>query len=260
MENQISTAWYNTKEGIEIKISTLEGFHELLDERVNAYKIRHERLSQFYLLGGKYLIDTSAQCLILTGLEKIVFLSVATEEEKNLLVENYDTSRGALTAKESRADFKKARASGKPNCSGWSGEGWWPPELGVMCVECGKPWHMNNINDFYRTKSEFKCFSTERFVGKPLEYMWESYQNKNDAVYTISENHRVSNDSYVDMSPNPNYSSLPMNPNGFYPNEDGKTDPKYVLKKRDVIRLWVHKQIHESCLHNYVDHIQNHIQ
>jgi hypothetical protein len=254
MENKKSK-WYDTREGIEGSLDTLEHFHELLEARKAAHQNRNEELQVFYILRGKYRLDELGQCWIIMGPENVVFLSVATREEIEVLRENYDLSRGNQTRREQRLDFKKARTSGKPHPSNWTGKGWWPPETHVGCAQCGETWNMSNLHDFYRIKSSFDSISAQEFVGQTLHSMWRHYKNKTDAEYTIPDNHRVWNKKNIDTSPDPEYSTLPVNGNGWYP-LDGKTDPEYILQEGDYIKLLVARFLHEHCLHYYVDQVK----
>ena len=251
--------WYDTKEGIENSLDTLEHFHELLNARKDAYSINKERLHSFHLLGGKYMIDDSAQCMIVTGLEKIIFLPVATKEEANLIIDNWDIGRGAFTQKERQKNHEKALASGKLYPTDWLAEGWWPPSLGKVCIHCGEGWNMLNLQDFFRIESLWKCFSAEDFVGRSLESMWQSYKNKIDAEYASPTSHRLFNDKYIDTTPDSKKSGLAINANGFYPDDYGKTDPKYIIQPGDKINLFVARLIHEHCKNNYLKNISKDI-
>ncbi len=52
--------WYDTKEGIEARLDkdTLGGLHELMGERVLAGYTRRERLREFFILYGRFYLDT----------------------------------------------------------------------------------------------------------------------------------------------------------------------------------------------------------
>ena len=55
--------WYNSQEGVKEAQVSLEAFLELVEERQKAGYNRRERLTEFKVLGGKYLLDTCGNTL-----------------------------------------------------------------------------------------------------------------------------------------------------------------------------------------------------
>ena len=54
----LANKWYDTEEGVKNSCASLEEFNKLMDARRKAGYERHERLKEFHVLDGKYMLDT----------------------------------------------------------------------------------------------------------------------------------------------------------------------------------------------------------
>lgn len=73
MESKRRSDWYNTKEGVEGALCSLESFNELIDERREAGYNRHEELTEFLVLDGKYRLDNCGNALKYLGNDTFSF-------------------------------------------------------------------------------------------------------------------------------------------------------------------------------------------
>lgn len=240
MNDVTAKPWYDTKEGIEAQLTTLKNFHNLLDARKIAHE-KKEKLDEFYVFQGAYNLDDGGKCSRFQGdnLPKDLPL-VANHYEFWSLIRKYDASRNALTLDEIEQDQQKAKDSGRPWPTSYevtlSNDA--PPRYWVVCPECRAGWHIASITDYVKEEPIFQFVPVGEYVGKPLKTLWEAYEKKTDAEYNAPPKYRVRNVKNV----------TPSNVRGFYPDNNGITDPEYLLQKRDMISFEVMQCFHKQCL------------
>jgi hypothetical protein len=92
----VTFEWYDTKEAIAEKITTLQGLNELINARREAGYVRHQRMREFCILGS-YMLDTCGNCGVIDNFklrENIPDLpSVVTHEELWQFVTAFDLKR-----------------------------------------------------------------------------------------------------------------------------------------------------------------------
>ena len=102
---------------------------------------------------------------------------------------------------------------------------------------------MGDITDYVKEEHIVQLFPAGEYAGKSLKTMWEAYRQKTDAEYNAPPKYRVRNIKNVTTS----------NVRGFYPNNNGMTDPEYILQNRDMVSFEVVRCFHKQCLETHLN-------
>ncbi|MCX6824943.1 MAG: hypothetical protein NTY80_01845 [candidate division SR1 bacterium] len=234
---------YNTKEGIEAQLSSLEDFHQLLAARKEAHE-RKEQLIGFYIFNGAFSLDEQGDCSTLQGyhLPKEVVPLVIESELFWLLFAEYNLQHNIAGYDEVYKNRQKVIESGKrlpPTVFSVCSE--LPPLPWVECPECRKGWTLHNMGDYIRQESVVKSFIATEYVGRPIRKMWEDFKKRTNEEYVVPDKYRVRNAKH----------QTPSNNHGFYPDSNGVVDSSYVLQQGDVVRFEVRDCFHLQCREIY---------
>lgn len=179
--------WYDHKESIAQAIKTLEDLHRLIRERHIAGYERRERLSDFYIFGGRFRFDSCGNTMRATVdplPERFrVLLPVATQQEfLDYLAE--------CQISDSRID----------TCVSHSISARQVPTEGLKCAHCSKPWTIENVYDV-EVQHGKEVFPLTEFVGKTLGHVRHAFENRTDAVYRMHPEILLRNDRHIDHTP-----------------------------------------------------------
>ncbi len=236
--------WYDTTLGITSALASLKGINQLVSERHDAGYNRGERLNQFYVLNGRYWLDTCGNCGSVNGIPK-------------------DIPHADIPLVLSQEDFFKflgERTSADPMISS-SMNGGNLPEPDLFCPQCEKGWTIDNCYDvvvYHNTE----VFPLADFVGRTLDEVKLAYGLKSDAIYRMQPDILVRNDKYIDLSPK--YPNPEADwEKGIVVNERGWIDKKwldtrygvadsYVIQEGDEGFFNVWKYFHKECNGNHL--------
>jgi len=131
--------WYNSQSEIEEKIESINGFHQLINERhVAGYK-RKEKLMQ-YVIFGKYILDTCGNCGVISGLD----------------LEQIDDFPDVLTYKDFQFltnQYKRFNKDGK-NIFITSSITSFLPEEKDVCPICNLGWKLKDLHNSIRVETK----------------------------------------------------------------------------------------------------------
>ena len=227
--------WYDTRQGVEKALQSLEGLTELLYERHAAGYQRDERMNEFWIL-GRYSLDTVGNCGKVTSgfvpkVEHPDIPDVLTRDEFwDYLKERSDSENGPMISWGAQSDL---------------------PLPGVTCPHCGEGWDITNCHDTV-VRHLREDFSLQEFVGKTLGDVKAAYAARTDAVYRMQSDIIIRNDRFIDLSPKyPDtdkdwQKGLVVKENGWVDESDGITDD-YVIQDGDEGFFNVWKFLHSKC-------------
>ena len=241
------TSWYNTLEGITEKLTSLEGFKELIHARYIAGYEKDENLSEFYVLGGKWSLDSCGNCSKSDKDLKLKFPSIPDvlthEEFWNLLKKNVP-------------DSEHLSMSFTINSS--------VPTESITCPVCKKNWDIHNCYDavVHNGYDKEKEISLKAFVGQTIQEVKIFFANKTDAIYRMNQPEQIiRNDRYIDLTPHPAYADynaehpqnlFVMNKNGWMGVKEG-IDDSYVIQEGDDGYFNIWKFFHHKCNRRYLN-------
>lgn len=253
--------WYNSKESLLDNVKTLEGLNAVVDERHQAGYQRDERLKEFCLF-GTYMLDTCGNCgTIDSGFiprEKLVDLPhVVTYEELWEHIHKYDLKMhpDVLTSEEMHAKdfdwYKNKRPF--PTSVSYHYEVSIPPHDKV-CPICGKGWTIENCWDTsVRVSDEIADTKTEEFrwlIGRTIKDLDDKLAERKSSRCRIriitKDQSFLRNDRYIDLTPDPKYSTLKLNERGWV--DDKIVNPEsYIIQEGDEISYYERKWLHKEC-------------
>jgi len=269
---------YNTYFGaekgtIEKYLTNFDDFIDLLEIRRNL-KNSNSELGNFYILNGKYHIDQFAQIGKITdGLDElksqIDIPLVVTDDEFRSFMKQYNTKMNCITSEEIdrigwdqvRIEHDKWKRPYSISIStSFSAS---LPEKNTICPYCGKGWNLDNVDDCLQHNSQIKSFPVKEFdlhgdilwdfIGQPIKNMWKFFKIRTNAIYRPITDCGVSNPKWVDNTPDPEYKTLQINPNGFYGGRHYKIDDNYICQESDEINFWVIKCFHKDCNRKFLN-------
>jgi hypothetical protein len=214
---------YDSKEGIEEYIKTLEGLNRLKKDRREAYGSRKIFLND-WIIFGTWVLDGCGNFMKMGKSYRHEVPSVITKEE-----------------------FFKFTSDGYS-----AGMNSYIPPENVECSLCGKKWSVDNCEDAISVSSR-ENKSLNRFVGKPISEVIEFFSNKKDAVYRIQPDLAIRNDRWIDLTPVPEYSTMKVNPGGYavLNGESREGYPEladdYIIQKGDEAYFNVTRYYHKKC-------------
>lgn len=226
--------WYDTREGIENSLASLESFNQLISARHQAGYGREERLSEFYVLGGRYSLDTCGNCSKAVG---------------NIPKELYSDIPDVMTRDEFW-QFIRTRAGEEMSIS-FALNGGDIPSSDLLCSYCSKEWEIVNCHDTLVQHTN-EVFPLTEFVGKTLEEVKLAYFQRVDAIYRMQPDILIRNDRFIDLSPkypNPEkeyQKGIIKNERGWVSERDGIADD-YVIQVGDEGFFNVWKYFHSEC-------------
>ena len=181
--DEIGRPWYDTTGGITLTLTSLFGLNQLVAERYKAGYDRKERLNQFYILNGRYHLDTCGNCGTVSvtpdGFTSQVPLVITHDDFFKLL--------NAFTDDDSAYTITTMNGGNLP-------------EANLFCPYCNKGWSIDNCYDsvVYHTTEVFPLVD---FVGMTLAEVKLTYGMKSDAVYRMQPDILIRNDTFIDTSP-----------------------------------------------------------
>lgn len=260
---------YSEKQSIEYYLESYEEFFDLLDIRRKMVKEKRE-IGNFYIFNGKYWIDEFGQISkVIAGLDELKkyfdIPLVLTNDEFHEIMGKYNEKFNCITNKEIKnlewEEITKLRESGRP--FGITISTSMQPNLpgrNTICPYCGKGWDLSNIDDCLHHQSTWKDYPIKvmdlygdiiyNYVGHPLKHMWDHIQLRSNALYYPMCDHGITNPKWIDNNPDPKYSTLKINENGFY---KGKIDENYILQEGDEVGFQVVECFHKTCNRNFLN-------
>lgn len=240
---------YNTAEGIEGSMHSLETFNELLAKRTEAGYVHKKNLDNFIVL-GRYWLDTCGNVGVITGFipaEHIPNLApVLTNNEIWATLREYDrkTKPNVLSDEEINSpkfDWSKNKRPFSTSLS-WNVSNTIPPAR-IECPVCKEKWNMTNTHDVIRKGDNSQIVSLAEFVGQSFAEFERSYKERTDAVYMFRNEKGIRNDKHIDLTPDPEYKSLKINERGWV---DVKGD--YIIEEGDEANPAVATYYHKKCI------------
>jgi len=233
--------WYDTARGIAFALTSLNGLNRLVAERHDAGYNREERLNQFYILNGRYSLDTCGNCGSVSGIPKDF---PQTEIPLVLSFDDFFKFLNERIAEENRPSI----------CTSMNGGNL--PESGLSCPQCGKGWTIANCHDtvvYHATE----VFPLADFVGMKLGDVKLLYGMKSDAVYRMQPDILIRHDRFIDKSPKYPDSEkdwqkgIVVNERGWLSERSGINDD-YVIQEGDEGFFNVWKYFHGECNRNHL--------
>ncbi len=222
---------YNTKEGIEMLVKTLEGLNELKDERrrVGDGKLLDQPLKKF-VIHKTWVADDCGNMHRIMDPIRIKFPSIPDVLEWH---EFWDIisqkSIGLSGVCLENADHI--------------------PPSNMRCAVCGERFTIDTCFDVVDYHKWINIPLVD-FVGWTLGNVEKCFEERSDArcylqPYTGNES-LIRNDKHIDLRPNPEYKSLKINEEGWRSAKDGIT-PSYIIEPGDEAFLNVVRYKHYKC-------------
>lgn len=225
---------YDTAEGIQIFMASLEGFHALIAARHEAGYKRREDLTEFYV-GGRWGFDRSGNLGIAT---------MRGDHGERSLKELFPEIPDVITAAEFRQMLVDAGRGDDGIALTFSDQSW-PPPPGMACTVCGATWSIDNTHDVH-IQHFSRVESLQVFVGRPLSDFTESLKERSDAEYFVGSDKPIRNDRYVDLRPLPGLPRLVINELGWVGAGAG-IGPDYIIRDGDEVHINVRAYQHRAC-------------
>ena len=226
--------WYDTVEGIQGSLGSLESLLRLVLERHEAGYKRNERMGDFFVL-GRYSLDSVGNCgRIEEWIPKEKFPAipdVLTREEFWVYI------------KVNVADSDDVRVSVPMGDS--------LPHDGVFCPVCKRGWTIENCFDT-AVDGGYKTLSLAEFVGKTLGEVKAAYAKRKDAIYRMQDEILIRSDRFIDRSlkypdTEKDYQKeIVKNESGWLGKDGGITDD-YIIQDGDEGSFHVWTYFHKQC-------------
>lgn len=163
-DNETNQLCYDTKEGIQESIKSLNGFRQLIQERYIAYK-RGEQLNEFLVLRYYYL-DGCGNCRTMTD---DIIRNDFTELSDVLPMKDFWDYIDQHLNKEEDPTITFTMKT-------------YLPDENIICPVCNKGWDINNCHDtVVRQRRGF--VSLADFVGQTLLEAKKGFAGNSEAVY-----------------------------------------------------------------------------
>ncbi len=214
--------WYDNREGVVKSLRTLKGFNELIRARHNAGYDRKERLNEWFILGGRWTLDTCGNTMkAMSGYkpwEKFRIPRVIPEKDF--------------------WSYLELRNAPEKECIqfSWSSE---VPSAGICCPECGEPWTIQNTHSAVVTH-ESHIVPLNEYVGMTMAEVQKTLDNQQDADRWLSND--TWNDCRIDTRPDARFPDLQRNRTGRLHVGDS-----YTIQPGDsgLIYTWIYR--HPEC-------------
>lgn len=229
--------WYDDKVEITRAIGSLVGLRRLVSARHTAGYERDERLTDYYIFGGRWHLDTCGNTMrsMKDPMPESyrVLLPVATHEE---FWRFYADCRSNVPEVEEMISFGMKSSI---------------PSPGLRCAHCGLAWSIENAYDTTE-RHTIEVISLARFVDGRLSEVVEEYERKTDAIYRMQPDIMLRNDRWIDLSPkypNPKHDwerDIVANERGWHSEKDGVHDDTVITEGDEAFfNMW--KYFHREC-------------
>jgi len=226
--------WYDSKEGIAEKITSLVGIHELIDERHVAGYDRGERMQEFVIL-GRWSTDTCGNF----GKIGSDFIPKARWPEMPDVL-----TRAEFWEYVARHSLEEVHMSVSICEHGI-------PPANIQCVHCGETWSIENCWDTV-VRHRTVVLPLADFVGRTLAEVKAHFGAKTNAIYRMQSDILIRHDRFIDLSPKypePEHDwqkGMPKNETGWVDEKHGITD-EYVIQPDDegFFNEWTF--LHKDC-------------
>jgi hypothetical protein len=171
--------WYDTYVGISNMLHSLDDLKGLIRERCAAYYDRKERMNGFWILNGRFHLNTCGNVSKVTEFPSDLEmpLVISDEEFRVLFKQKYgDEYRRIIRSMGS--DIPKANQ---------------------VCPYCGIGWDIDNCHDVVSYHST-EVIPLMDYSGLSLGDIKTFYSNKTDAIYRMTSDRLIRNDKYIDLS------------------------------------------------------------
>lgn len=221
---------YDTKEGIQRLITTLDGLNRLVEARRKAGYQDGERMNTFYIL-GRWSTDACGNFGKISGefVPKEHFPEIPDVLEPEeffdyLQSQGYDKEEIFINVAIAKSDV---------------------PPVGLLCPVCRKSWTIENCHDTV-VVHDTEVFPLAEFEGRQLWEVQRAYANRDDATYRMQNDIMIRNDRFIDLRSDPNFDTLKVNERGWVKKSDGITGD-YVIQSGDEAFFNVWKFFHKTC-------------
>ncbi len=229
--------WYDDKLEVVRAMGSLVGLRRLMSARHTAGYERDERLTEFYIFGGRWYLDTCGNTMRSNKdpmPERFrVLLPVATNEEFWKFL----------------ADCRNKAPEVEESLSFGMEDG--IPFPGLQCAHCGLTWTIENAYDS-TVRHSTEVFPLHRFVNGRLGEVVDEYARKTDAVYRMQPDIMLRNDKWIDLSPKypePKQDwekRIVVNQRGWRGKKDGIDDDAFIGDGDEAFfNVW--KYYHREC-------------
>ena len=216
-----SPNWYDTKEGIELYLTSFEGFYALLKERYYAYHDRRERLNEFFIKKDFTLLKKDVEDV----------------EDEISHIEPHSVSLfhlneyGQFQILDQRFGYGEVLI---PNQL---------PSIEIRCPVCKKGWDLTNITDYFVPNGYEKSnVYAAGGIGRSLEIFWDIYAD-NHWYKRYRPRYTVYNKKYDKSNPSP----LELWPDGTTPNGWREVGPEHIIEEGDIVGFWESRFYHKDC-------------
>lgn len=227
---------YDTKEGINKLLDTLEGFYALLRVREKAAK-RGVKLHEFIITGYWWLKEDGTYWKTIVG-------SMFTSDPYPYIAKyRFPEIPDVLTPEELKVFIQKNVGEGEIVEFELQGGNLVFPHPAIPCKICRRKFTGRDAYDFVEHESRENPYLDD-FVGKTFGEYRVSLKESKAARYRVIEMYKIRHPRFIDMSQN-KY-SRPKNSAGIRGDRDGITDD-YVIQKGDRTSLERFDSYHKIC-------------
>lgn len=207
--------WYNEKATIELSLTSLKNFNELINERYKAGYERRERLNEFVIMGVFYL-DNCGNCGKIIHSEKNRPLVQTTNEAAFYLENRSRTVSGSVV-----------------------------PPHDAECPCCNQGWTLKNCYDSF-CQSNVKYFNLNDFIGKNILEVIKYFHSLKKIPHYMNLNQSIRNDRLIDLTLD-KY-NLPKNKRGWMDNIPNN----YIIQAGDEGFVHTFTYLHLNCQEKYI--------
>jgi len=216
---------FNTIEGIQTYLDRgLEGLNELVQDRHRyGYQDGNTgRLHQFIIM-GRWATDTCGNFGPLTILDDHWKPKPVPERIPDVI----------RTEDCEKYGFRHYSVDGRNNL----------PRADIQCSGCKRQWKLENAHDSHMESTQTRE-SLSEWEAKTLREFDEFVRKRTDAHYFLGSDPSIRNDKFIDLSPNPDAPSKPLNERGW---SRDRYNLDYVIQTGDETSAWVFRYWHTQC-------------
>ncbi len=235
-------ATYDSKQGIEAALTSLESLNRLLQERRAAGYDRKEVLREFFIMGGKFYLDGVGNCSKNTGVSLGSLLGAVP---------------GVLHKDEYLSRLARGKMSDRVGTNFKYGSD--IPPARIVCSHCSTAWSVDHCDDTV-LYHKHEVIDLKDFIGKTLGEVKAHYASLTSADYKMQSDVLIRNDKHIDRSPKYPGSEidwekeLVKNELGWLNSQDlstGDTPDTYVIAAGDEGFFNVWTFYHAACDREY---------
>jgi len=246
---------YDTVEGIEQSLKSLDSFKEMLSARHTAGYDRGERMNTF-VVKGTWLLDACGNCM--KAAREFVPKEAIPDIDDVLTYDEFWDEMGKYDLKVKPNVLSREEREAKdfdwlnnkrpyPTRVGF-GMGSDIPHKEAVCPVCEKKWSIEDMHDVASISNSENITLTES-VGKTLKEVKDYYYNHDGKRMFMQSDLLIRNDKHIDLTPDPEFETLVLNKGGWMKERDGITDD-YVIEDGDdgYFNVWTyyHKDCHKK--------------